>query len=210
MNETNIGVTDLLDELYNVVQDAKGAMLQPDKCVLDRNEVLNIIDDIIAVLPEEVKNAKKIVDSRNELVSQGRREAEHAITTARSEADSIMSRAKREADALVADANQRATTILTQATEKANDMISRERVVIEAENRSKEMIAQANAKIEELKKVSNMYMAKSLAEAEQAMEKSLNDLKVTKRKFENLTGTQSNNNGVSASNKSAFFQEIGD
>ena len=70
---------DIIGALYDMVQDARSMPLSADKCILERDRVLDMLDEIIAQLPGELKQARTIVESRNELVSQARREADSVI-----------------------------------------------------------------------------------------------------------------------------------
>ena len=73
---------DIIGALYDMVQDARSMPLSADKCILERDKVLDMLDEIIAQLPGELKQARTIVESRNELVSQARREADGVIREA--------------------------------------------------------------------------------------------------------------------------------
>ena len=80
MSDRNI--EDIIGALYDMVQDARSMPLSADKCILERDKVLDMLDEIIAQLPGELKQARTIVESRNELVSQARREADGVIREA--------------------------------------------------------------------------------------------------------------------------------
>ena len=74
MSDRNI--EDIIGALYDLVQDARSMPLAADKCILERDRILDMLDEIIAQLPSELKQSRTIVESRNELISQARREAE--------------------------------------------------------------------------------------------------------------------------------------
>ena len=105
MNEQNI--EDIISALYDMVQDARALPLGADKCILERDKVLDMLDEIIAQLPTELKKARTIVESRNELIGQARREAEALIRQAQEQADqmvseeSIYQEAKRQCQEMV-------------------------------------------------------------------------------------------------------------
>ena len=80
MNEQNI--EQIISALYDMVQDARGLPLGADKCIVERDKVLDMLDEIIGQLPVELKQARTIVESRNELIGQARREAEGLIRQA--------------------------------------------------------------------------------------------------------------------------------
>ena len=72
MNEQHI--EDIISALYDMIQDARALPLGADKCILERDKVLEMLDEIIAQLPAEIKQSRTIVESRNELIGQARRE----------------------------------------------------------------------------------------------------------------------------------------
>ena len=84
MNEKHI--EDIITALYDLIQDARGLPLGADKCIVERDKVLDMLDEIIAQLPGELKQSRTIVESRNELISQARREAEVIIRQAQEKA----------------------------------------------------------------------------------------------------------------------------
>ena len=87
MNEQNI--EDIISALYDMIQDARSVPLAADKCIVERDKVLDMLDEIIAQMPVELKQARTIVESRNELVSQARREAETLVRQAQEQSQKI-------------------------------------------------------------------------------------------------------------------------
>ena len=57
-------VMELIDELYSMVSEAWGVPLGNDKCIVERDKVLNMIEDIKAQLPVELSEAKRLVSAR--------------------------------------------------------------------------------------------------------------------------------------------------
>ena len=85
MNEQHI--EEIINSLYDLIQDAKNVPLSADKCMLERDKALDMLDEIIARLPGELKQAKTIVDSRSEVITNARREAENIRKQAQQEAE---------------------------------------------------------------------------------------------------------------------------
>ena len=81
---------DIIGALYDMVQDARSMPLSADKCILERDRVLDMLDEIIAQLPGELKQARTIVESRNELIGQARREAETLVMQATEQAEKMI------------------------------------------------------------------------------------------------------------------------
>lgn len=109
MKETN-HVEDLITELYDMVQYARGLPLGADKCILERDRVLELLDEITAQLPKEMKESRTIVESRNTLISQARMEAQNLLTQAQEKAqamvkeETIYQEAKRISEEMVRSA----------------------------------------------------------------------------------------------------------
>ena len=105
MNEQHI--EDLITTLYDMIQDAKSMPLAGDKCIIERDRALDLLDEIIAQLPAELKQSRTIVESRSELIGQARREAEVIIRQAQEKADrmvqeeAIYQEAKRQCQEMV-------------------------------------------------------------------------------------------------------------
>ena len=88
MNEQNI--EDIISALYDMIQDARSVPLATDKCIVERDKVLDMLDEVIAQMPVELKQARTIVESRNELIGQARREAEILVRQATEKAEKMI------------------------------------------------------------------------------------------------------------------------
>ena len=129
MNEQNI--EDIISALYDLVQDARGLPLGADKCILERDKVLDMLDEIIAQLPVELKQARTIVESRNELIGQARREAEALIRQAQEKAaqlvaeEAIYQEAKRQCQEMVLQTQNRMAELRKASTDFMDDALRR-------------------------------------------------------------------------------------
>ena len=77
-------VEDRLDELAILVEEAKSMPLSAS-CIVNRAQVLEIIDEIRGVLPDSVSRANAVLADREAVVAEGRREADRMIERAREE-----------------------------------------------------------------------------------------------------------------------------
>ena len=111
MNEQTM--EDIISALYDMVQDARALPLGADKCILERDKVLDMLDEILAQMPAELKQSRAIVESRNELIGQARREAEGIVREAQKKAEELVSEqaiyleAKRQCQEMVEAAQNR-------------------------------------------------------------------------------------------------------
>ena len=129
MNEQNI--EDIISALYDMVQDARALPLGQDKCILERDKVLDMLDEIIAQLPVELKQARTIVESRNELIGQARREAEGLIRQAQEKAaqlveeEAIYQEAKRQCQEMVEQTQTRMAELRKASNDYMDDALRR-------------------------------------------------------------------------------------
>ena len=115
MSDRNI--EDIIGALYDMVQDARSMPLSADKCILERDKVLDMLDEIIAQLPGELKQARTIVESRNELVSQARREADGVIREAQEKAAQLVTK-----EAIYVEAKKRSEELVSQTQNRINQL----------------------------------------------------------------------------------------
>ena len=104
------GVDELMDMLFDMIDEAKNAPLSSGKCVIERDKALDIIEDVKAQFPVELVEARKILNARAEFVAAARREAEEIKKRAEQEASQMVSETE-----VVRQARQKASEILKQA-----------------------------------------------------------------------------------------------
>ena len=129
MNDRNI--EDIIGALYDLIQDARSMPLAADKCIVERDRVLDMLDEIIAQLPAELKQARTIVESRNELIGQARREAEGLIRQAQEKAEQLVSQeaiyieAKRQCQDMVMQTQVRMAELRKASNDYMDDALRR-------------------------------------------------------------------------------------
>ena len=104
---------DIIGALYDLIQDARSVPLNADKCMVERDKVLDMLDEIITQLPSELKQSRTIVESRNELISQARNEAANIIRQAQEEAKELV-----DHEAIYAEARRRSEELVKQTQAK--------------------------------------------------------------------------------------------
>ena len=70
------GVEELLDMLYELIDEAKSVPLASDKCIIERDKALDLLDDIKAKFPMELSEAKKLIAARTDYIASAKREAD--------------------------------------------------------------------------------------------------------------------------------------
>ena len=124
MSERN--TEDIIGALYDMVQDARSMPLAADKCILERDRVLDMLDEIIAQLPHELKQSRTIVESRNELITQARREDAKELVTK----EAIYQEAVKRAEELVGQTQNRIEMLKKAANQYMDDALKTTEEVI--------------------------------------------------------------------------------
>ena len=83
-------VHDTLDELVALVENAR-TMPMSSSCLVNRGEVLALLDRLRAALPEELGRAEQLLEEREEILEEGRRAADELLAQARAERDALVS-----------------------------------------------------------------------------------------------------------------------
>ena len=169
MKEQNID--EIISTLYDLIQDARSLPLGADKCIIERDKALDMLDEIIAQLPGELKQARTIVESRNELIGQARREAEVMIRQAQEKAselvkeETIYKEAKSQCQAMLQETQAKMAELRKVSTDYMDDALRRTEEAIAlslddvrdtrakfkalVENQERREAAEASADIEE-------------------------------------------------------------
>ena len=77
-------VHDKLAELGALVEDAR-AMPMSASCILNRGEVLALLDEIQRALPDDLDRAERLLADRDTVIDLGRQEAERLVEKGRQE-----------------------------------------------------------------------------------------------------------------------------
>ncbi len=125
------GVVELVEMLFDMIDEAKNAPLSSEKCVIERDKALDLLDDIKAQFPVELAEARKILNARNEYVAAAKREADEIRKRAEIEAnqmvseDRVMNQARLKANELVSQAEEKAKAVRRSANEYCEDVLRR-------------------------------------------------------------------------------------
>jgi len=106
-------ILQLIDRLEELFNDAK-AVPFTHNVVIDEDRMLEIIDQMRIVIPDEVKKAQQIMGQRDRFLAQAQEEADRTISLAREKAEQMAMK-----DSIVLEAQRRAEQILNQARSDA-------------------------------------------------------------------------------------------
>ena len=162
-------VSELLDNLDDVLERAFTLPLSGGKCFVDSESIKAITDDIRINMPVEIKQAKAIVADRADIISDAKREA-----------DSIIRSAEERARAMVAQEE-----IVRQAQIKANDIIA------DAQKKAREMRAAGSDYVDEIMKRTENTLTANM----DALNADLTKVRETRKTLRNPARTTANSSG---------------
>ena len=139
-------VQEMLEMLHAMISDAWGLPLGAEKCVIERDKALDLLDEIKAQFPSEVAEAKRLVDARAEFISNAKREAE------------AIRRAAEERARQLIDEQE----VLRVANDRSNEMM------VSAEKSSNELRRVANEYVDDAMKRTEEALAAALDEIRQS------------------------------------------
>ena len=148
------GVEELLDMLFEMIDEAKNAPLSSDKCVIERDRALDLIDDIRSQFPMELGEARKVMASRAETLAAAKREADTIRKAAEDKARQLL-----EENTISLQARQRANELMQQVEERSRELKrSANEYCEDALRRTEEAVAEA---YDEIKKSRARFRALS-------------------------------------------------
>ena len=146
------GVEELLDMLYEMIEDAKNMPLSSDKCILERDKALDLLDEVRGQFPMELSEAKKLLAARTEYINSAKREAELIRKQAEDQArqmvseNEVLAQTKQKANEMIRTAEERSRDLRKAANDYCEDALRRtEEAVAEAYDEIKKSRARFRA-----------------------------------------------------------------
>ena len=136
----NNDIIELLDVLYGMVTEAWSVPLGNDKCIIEREKAVEIINEIKANLPTAIAEAQRLVSARDEFIGNAKREAE-----------ALRKNAEEQAHAMIEEQE-----VVRVARARSSEMIA------SAEAKSKELKRVASEYVDELMRQSEQSMSEAL------------------------------------------------
>ena len=84
-------VNRLIDMLYERIEDAKSPALKPNMSMVDRDELLDLLDELRAQLPVEIKRAQELLSARDKFVEDAKRDVDRMMRQAELDAKTKVS-----------------------------------------------------------------------------------------------------------------------
>ncbi|ARP72539.1 cell division initiation protein [Streptomyces pluripotens] len=124
-----------LDEIVSAVAGAR-AMPMSASCVINRAELLAMLEEVRQALPGSLAQAQELIGGREQMVERARLEAERIIGDAHAERGSLISdteiarRSQAEADRILAEARKEAEEVRAEADDYVDSKLANFEVVL--------------------------------------------------------------------------------
>jgi cell division septum initiation protein DivIVA len=126
---------DKLDEIVAAIEGAR-AMPMSASCIVNRADLLAQLEELRELLPGQLAQAQEVLESREDVVEDGRTEAQRIIDEAKRERARLIARteiaqeATREAERIVIEAEEEATRMRDDVDDYVDTKLANFEVVL--------------------------------------------------------------------------------
>src|SRR6476660_2731499 len=114
---------ELLTELIETIETAR-ALPMSASCVLPRERLLDLLDELREVLPPEMEEARTVVATRERLIKEGYERSSAMREKAVTEADAVLRDAGHRAEQIVAEAEQAAAAAVATGRAEQAELVT--------------------------------------------------------------------------------------
>lgn len=121
-------IEDTIRDIEDYIEGCKGNVFNPNKITIDKEEILELIEELKVNAPEEIKALRKIVSNKEAIINDAKKKAQALIDDAAARTNQMVSEheivqaAYAQSDEVIRLATQQAQEILDNATEEANQI----------------------------------------------------------------------------------------
>ena len=116
MSDMRMDLQYLIDRLETLVRGAR-RMPMTSRLMMDEPELIDLIDQMRTVLPEEIRYAKHVLREKEQILADAQAQADDILRTAREQADLMIQR-----EGLLAEARAQAEQMVHQAQDETDRM----------------------------------------------------------------------------------------
>ena len=122
---------EIIEQIEDLLKNSRSLPLMGGKVGVDQNQLLELLGELSATLPSELKQAKKIVAERSEILEEAHREADKKIRQAEERRKNmineseVMRNAKASADQVLADAKLKSKEVRRAANDYVDEIMKR-------------------------------------------------------------------------------------
>jgi cell division septum initiation protein DivIVA len=110
----------LIDRLDNLIAGSRRMPFVNQMILVKESEIFAVIEQMRTSIPEEIKQARRILQEKERIIAQAQAEATHVLSRAREESERVLNR-----EGLLAVAEERSQEIIQQASLRAQEVLRR-------------------------------------------------------------------------------------
>ncbi|NLY18503.1 MAG: ATPase [Clostridiaceae bacterium] len=129
-------ILSVLEALEDLIERAP-SMPFTGKCMVNRDEILDIIQDIRLKLPDDLKQAKWVIEERSHILAEAQQEADNIIKASDSkiaamvDEHEICRKAYEQAEVIITNAKKNAREIRLGTREYADNILNKVEEILE-------------------------------------------------------------------------------
>ncbi|QJW44376.1 ATPase [bacterium BFN5] len=122
-----MAIEEILDEIENILVDSTRVPFT-NKLVIEEDDVIRLLDELRDVLPQEIKDAAKIVSERQRILEEAQKEAQNIVDQAKvyvtklTDENIISKQAQEQANEIVQQAQKAARDLQQESVIYAEDV----------------------------------------------------------------------------------------
>ena len=201
-------IEQLIDEIEEYVDSCKFALLSNTDILVNKEELMSLLDELRRKTPDEIKRYQKIISNKEAIMDDARKKADNMVKEATVYTDqlvnehTIMQQAYAQAGEIVEQAKQQAQQIIDSATVQANDiqysamqytddsLASIQAILSQSINETQEHNAQLVDSLNQILNVVNMNRAELHPDEEVAVDEAIAARAEAERMYEQAQTTE--------------------
>ena len=109
-------IEEILDEIENLMVDSTRVPFT-NKLIIEEDDLIRLLDELREMLPQEIKDAAKVVGDRQRIIEEAQKEAQHIIDQAK-----VYGTKLTDENIISRQAQEQANELLNQAQKAARDL----------------------------------------------------------------------------------------
>jgi len=128
---------ELLEQIEDIIESGTTVPFTGGKCLINRDEVLEIIQEIRLKLPDDMKQAKRIAEEKARILAEAQKEAENILNNAENriaalvDEHEITKKAYEQAEVIISNAKKNAREIRLGTREYADSVLGKVQDILE-------------------------------------------------------------------------------
>lgn len=154
-------IYDTLDEIVTTIEQARGVPMSTSAMV-PRDHILDLLDELRERLPEEVTQAKAVLDQRGDLLDAAQLESDRIALAATEAAEATATRVRAEAEQARALSQQRLEELVAAGQREYDRLVNeasqiRIELIAQGQQEHDELVARGRSEHERLVSESDVY-----------------------------------------------------